>query len=145
MSRKKIDISELNLKLIGGRIAYLRISNGLTQESLSESIGISKGNISALENNKYEPSAKAIVKISKLFQVTTDWILIGDNESKEPENIIAEQQNMLKKFKDPLKGLENNQYLAGIEMVSEELYEKVSDYLKTTYDTAKTLANERKK
>jgi len=80
MSRRKIDISELNLEKIGGRIKYLRIKRDMTQAQLSEIIGLSKGNISSLEKNHYEPSAKSIIKLSKLFEVTTDWILLGNDK-----------------------------------------------------------------
>lgn len=82
MSRKKIDISELSLEKIGGRIKYLRIKEGMTQAQLSEIIGLSKGNISSLEKNRYEPSAKSLIKLSELFKVTTDWILLGNVDLK---------------------------------------------------------------
>ncbi|WP_051958169.1 helix-turn-helix domain-containing protein [Desulfobacter vibrioformis] len=88
MSRKKIDISELSLEKIGDRIKYLRIKGDMTQAQLSEIIGLSKGNISSLEKNRYEPSAKSIIKLSELFEVTTDWILLGNDKKTNPDNKI---------------------------------------------------------
>nr|WP_321402024.1 helix-turn-helix transcriptional regulator [uncultured Desulfobacter sp.] len=88
MSRKKTNISELSLEKIGDRIKYLRIKGGMTQAQLSEIIGLSKGNISSLEKNRYEPSAKSIIKISELFKVATDWILLGnDKETKSDDKV----------------------------------------------------------
>ncbi|MFH2064949.1 MAG: helix-turn-helix transcriptional regulator [Pseudomonadota bacterium] len=80
MSRKKIAISELNLKKIGGRIAHIRISNGMNQEEFCNITGLTKGNLSCLENNKYEPSYQAIVKILENFEIDSGWLLFGDSD-----------------------------------------------------------------
>ncbi|MCM2283351.1 MAG: helix-turn-helix domain-containing protein [Desulfobacula sp.] len=78
MSRKKINISELDLNKIGDRIIFLRLKSGLTQDQFAEKTSLTKSNISGLENNKYEPSTRAIIKIVELFNVSSDWILFGD-------------------------------------------------------------------
>jgi len=80
MSRKKILISELNLNKIGGRIAYIRLKNNLSQSKFAENVGISIGNLSGLENHKYEPSYRAIIKILEVFKVDPIWLLIGEGE-----------------------------------------------------------------
>jgi len=64
---------------IGDRMKYLRVTNKKTIQMLAEEIDKSVGNISDYENNKHDPSAKVIVKIAKLFDVSTDWILCGEN------------------------------------------------------------------
>jgi transcriptional regulator with XRE-family HTH domain len=44
--------------------------------------GISSGNISGFETGRYLPSAKALVLLSKIYNVTTDWILKGEEKSE---------------------------------------------------------------
>lgn len=62
---------------IGTRLKIIRESKSLKISQVSEKTGISKGNISTIENDKTKPSADALMKLSKLYGVTTDWILFG--------------------------------------------------------------------
>lgn len=48
----------------------------------------------------------------------------------------------MSQFDDPEKGIQNNIHLLGIERASKQLYNKVSDYLKTTHETAKLIKSE---
>lgn len=80
MSRKKINISDLNLKKIGGRVAYIRIKNGLNQEEFGKKIGITKSNVSSIENHLYEPSYQPIVQIIEKFKLNPVWFLIGEGD-----------------------------------------------------------------
>lgn len=59
-SRKKVRISELNFENIGDRITFIRMMHGKTLEEFSSMLGISKGNISDLENSKNKPSYDVI-------------------------------------------------------------------------------------
>jgi transcriptional regulator with XRE-family HTH domain len=95
MSRKKLKKSELNLKKIGGRIACIRLEYDLNQAQFADIIGISKGNLSGLENHQYNPSYQAIGQILENFNVDPDWFLLGKGDTytkrsnfKRPEIII---------------------------------------------------------
>lgn len=68
---------------IGTRLRFIRESKNLTIPQVSEKTGISKGNISIIENDKTKPSADALMKLSKIYGVTTDWILFGDVSPKD--------------------------------------------------------------
>ncbi len=76
-SRKKVRISELDFKNIGDRIVFIRMMHGKTVEEFSQILGISKGNLSDLENNKNKPSYEVIAHIAENFDVNSDWILSG--------------------------------------------------------------------
>lgn len=76
-SRKKVRISELNFKKIGDRITFIRMMHGNTVEEFSSILGISKGNLSDLENNKNKPSYEVIVCIAENFNVNSEWIISG--------------------------------------------------------------------
>ena len=132
MSRKKILISELNLKKIGGRIAFLRIKNGFTLAQLSEKTGISRGNLSGLESNKFDPSVKTIVKLIELFNISADWLLFG-KENSEPNSvnkIIIEHQDIVKKFQNSEMAKEINENLLKLESIDFNGFEEIHRIIK---------------
>ena len=63
---------------IGTRLKFARSSKKLSIPQVWEQTGISKGNLSIIENDKTKPSADALMKLSKLYEVDTDWILFGE-------------------------------------------------------------------
>lgn len=68
---------------IGETIAELRKSKGLTQLELAEKLNISDKAVSKWEKDKSNPSLEDIVTLSKLFDVTTDYIITGQETKKE--------------------------------------------------------------
>ena len=57
------------------RIQSLRLKHNMTQKDLSESISVSVVSIGGWENGTRKPSAEAIIALSKIFNVTTDYLL----------------------------------------------------------------------
>jgi transcriptional regulator with XRE-family HTH domain len=51
--------------------------------------GISVGNISGWENGKNLPSAKALLKLAKLYNISIDWILRGE-EAFSDQNLVKD-------------------------------------------------------
>ncbi|WP_283681308.1 helix-turn-helix domain-containing protein [Parablautia sp. Marseille-Q6255] len=51
----------------------------LTQVDVKKQTGISNGNLSEIENGNTLPSAGALMALSQALDVTTDWILFGEN------------------------------------------------------------------
>jgi transcriptional regulator with XRE-family HTH domain len=80
MSRKKVNISELKLNKIGGRIAFIRAKADLNQEQFGDNIGLSKSNISQIENHIFEPSFKTLVKIIEYYKINPAWLLTEKGE-----------------------------------------------------------------
>ncbi len=70
---------------IGERIQTLRIERGLTQERLAEMLEISRQSVSKWELGQAVPDVDKIIRISELFDVSTDTILMR-NTANEPEN-----------------------------------------------------------
>ncbi len=68
---------------IGNRIKTIMKEKGISQKELSKSIGISQSVISSYLNNKSFPTAPVIMKISKFFGITTDYLLFGDDQVTE--------------------------------------------------------------
>ena len=73
--------------MYGMRIRQLRIKEGLTQEELGESLGVSKVAISQYENETRNPSNDILIKLSRKFGVSVDYILgVTSDLCREPES-----------------------------------------------------------
>ncbi|CAM3505626.1 DNA-binding helix-turn-helix protein [Streptococcus pluranimalium] len=57
------------------RLKELRKKHGLTQKEIAKLIGISQSSYSNWENGNREPSLENVVRLAKLFGVTTDYLL----------------------------------------------------------------------
>ena len=64
-----------NNNSFGDRLKQLRKSKKLTQVQVSEMIDVQQGTYSRWENGTLEPSLEAVVKLAKLFDTTTDYLL----------------------------------------------------------------------
>ncbi|MBQ9790947.1 MAG: helix-turn-helix transcriptional regulator [Clostridia bacterium] len=60
---------------IGEIIRSLRLENKMTQTKLAELLFTSQDTISLWERNKSLPDVKSVIRMSKIFQVSTDYIL----------------------------------------------------------------------
>ena len=58
-----------NHKKLSNNLEKLRMSAGITQQELSESAGVSRVSINAIENGVYVPSTVLALKIAKLLIV----------------------------------------------------------------------------
>lgn len=75
-------------KMIGQRIKQRRKELKLTQVQIKDLCGISNGNLSELENGNRLPSAGALIALSKVLNVSIDWILTGENPFCDISNEI---------------------------------------------------------
>lgn len=63
-------------------IAYYRKKRGLSQEKVSEYIGVSRQAVTKWENNVSRPSSDNLIKLSQLFEVSIDALLDNGNQEK---------------------------------------------------------------
>ena len=98
---------ELKLETIGQRLRTLRTTHNLTIPEVNQKTGISKGNLSAIETDKNKPSANALIQLSELYGVSSDWILFGErtNEAKDISVTLSslELANFFSKINDTWK------------------------------------------
>ena len=66
---------------LSDKITKLRKANGWSQEELAEQLNVSRQAISRWENGTALPDANNILQLSKLFNVTTDYLLNEDYSS----------------------------------------------------------------
>lgn len=75
------------------KIAELRKSGGLSQEALAEKLNVSRQAISRWETGTAMPDANNLLQLSKLFRVTTDYLLNdGDqgNDSDRSDGVLLQ-------------------------------------------------------
>lgn len=68
--------------MFGQRLRQLRLSNGYTQASLADKIGVSEKTIGTWERGTREPPMNTTVKLADIFDVTLDY-LYGRNEKPQ--------------------------------------------------------------
>ena len=74
---------------LGRRIQEARKAAGLSQESLGERLGVSRQAVSKWERNEAMPEAEKLVRISRQFGVSTDYLLLEELEEPETASTTA--------------------------------------------------------
>lgn len=98
------------METLGKRLHYVRKKKGFTQESLAESIGVSRGVIFNLEKNKTEPQAIVINAICKTLEINKDWLING-NGSMEEYSDTPQSTKILAELYEVAKGLSEDEQL----------------------------------
>ena len=80
---------------VSEKIRTLRKSKGMSQEELAGQVNISRQAVSRWENGTALPDADNIVQLSKLFGVTTDYLLMDSYERDEDSPKIKENNKIL--------------------------------------------------
>ena len=80
---------------LSDKITKLRKVNGWSQEDLAEKLNVSRQAISRWENGTALPDANNILQLSKLFNVTTDYLLNEDYSSDNDIPCVKEVHNKL--------------------------------------------------
>lgn len=68
---------------IGEQIQNIRIEKGLTQERLAEMLEVSRQSVSKWELGQAVPDVDKIIRMSELFDVSTDKILLRNTDEKQ--------------------------------------------------------------
>lgn len=61
--------------MLGQRINELRKERGWNQVDLAKKLNITKQTVSNWENDNIQPSVEMLIRISKVFGVSTDYLL----------------------------------------------------------------------
>lgn len=61
--------------MLGQRICELRTALGWSQVQLAKRLGAAKQAVSNWENENIQPSIEMLVRLAKIFGVTTDYLL----------------------------------------------------------------------
>ncbi len=79
------------------RIKELRLNKGYTQAELGTMLGISPSAIGMYEQGRREPDSHIIMELSRIFSVSADYLLSGENQGpKEVEDALDNMRESLK-------------------------------------------------
>ncbi len=80
----------------GKTLKNLRLQNCLTQAQLANRLGVTKSVISAYETGLRMPSYDILISISRIFKVTTDYLLgVERKQSVDLSGLTAEETSAL--------------------------------------------------
>ena len=72
---------------VGSKIKELRVSQKMTQSEFAERLGVTKSSISSYENGSRLPSYDILIKISRIFKVSTDYLLGCVDDKSQTVNV----------------------------------------------------------
>lgn len=75
--------------MIGRRIAALRRDSNMSQAELARQLQVSSSAVGMYEQGRREPSADILVKMARIFQVSTDYLLTGKASQPQDEEILS--------------------------------------------------------
>lgn len=67
------------MQTIGKRLIMLRIDKSLQQKSIANKLAMPQSTYSKIEQGLLQPKASVIITLAKLYGVTTDYILLGED------------------------------------------------------------------
>ncbi len=79
----------------GERLKALRLSKSLTQQQLSDKLGLTKSVISAYETDLRLPSYDVLKHIAVIFGVTTDYLLGMSKEKTIDASKLSESDYLM--------------------------------------------------
>ena len=78
--------------MFGDTIKSLRVAYNLSQVQLAGELNVSKQTVSNWENNNILPSVDMLIKISRFFSVSTDYLLELDERKYIEITGLSDQQ-----------------------------------------------------
>lgn len=88
---------------LSDRLQKLRKTHNLSQEQLAEKLDVSRQAISKWESGQANPDINNLLKLSNIYEVSTDYILLGketDSQIVVEEKIIYKEKKGFKKLHD---------------------------------------------
>lgn len=84
---------------IGCQIKSLRTAQNITQEEFASRINVSKATVSAYENGTRLPSYDVLIKVSKIFHISTDNLLgCSTKYALDVTGLTLQQQNTIQEI-----------------------------------------------
>ena len=87
---------------VGSRIKELRVSQKITQNDFASRLGVTKSAISSYENGSRLPSHDILIKISRIFKVSTDYLLGCVDEKSQTVNVSGLSDEQIDSIKSSI-------------------------------------------
>lgn len=88
----------------GSVIKKLRLDEGMTQQQLADRLGVTKSVVSYYELHERYPSPDVLIRLARIFHVTTDYLLgLEHKESIELDGLDEEDVITVKRMVKALR------------------------------------------
>ncbi len=87
---------------LGNKLAQLRKKHNLTQREMADKLNVSNQLISKWETEQVIPGVEYLVKISELFDVSLDDLVLQKNKQTSPKKIAKKLKEFIKTYKKQL-------------------------------------------
>jgi len=127
----------MNIKSVGGQIAYLRKAKGLTQNDLGERLGVTFQAVSKWERGETLPDTAILPDLADILETTVDFILTGSEKALEYRGKIT-VENMKKgisslKEMGELLGRDNLIYRHAVRGINEGMNTDIEEAFANNY------------
>lgn len=98
VNTKRLKISDVRkpggvkVSTIGQRIRSARKAKKLSLIEVRDLTGLSTGNLSDLENDKFAPSANTLMLLKKVLEINIDWMLTGSLPMEAPSADVVREK-----------------------------------------------------
>jgi transcriptional regulator with XRE-family HTH domain len=99
------------MSTFGTRLKQARTQKKLTQNEVADKLGIDYTTISKYENNKSQPDNEILRELADMYEVSLDWLILGQLKSGSHSNKIYVNGVM-----EPLTDEEARHLLDSLEM-----------------------------
>ena len=90
----------------GNKLKLLRLQDNMTQEQLAQKLNLTKSGISAYETGLRLPSYDVLIRIAKIFNVSTDYLL--GLEHKQEVDLSGLSQEEINALLNLIKAMKQN-------------------------------------
>lgn len=89
--------------MLGMRIKNLRKKVGLTQKQLADKLNIAPSTVAMYEAGKRDPDTETLKMMSKIFDVTTDYLLGNESKVVTQEHLTNVNNRIKAEFGENIK------------------------------------------
>lgn len=91
--------------MLGQRISEMRSAFGWSQVDLAKRLGVAKQTVSNWENENIQPSIEMLIRLTRLFGVTADYLLGLDDTPRLsvdglPTQVVAHIAQLIEDFRE---------------------------------------------
>ncbi len=89
---------------MGDKLRSLRMEKKLTQKQVAERIGLAISAVSSYESNNRYPSYEVLLKLARIFHVSTDYLLgMTDKRNIDVTGLDEEEIELLSQIADKFR------------------------------------------
>ena len=98
--------------IFADKLIQLRKKAGYSQEQLADMLGLSRQAVSKWESRQGKPEIDNIIKLTEIYHVSADYILLGiDHSAQAP---VPEKKKVAKEYREAIKSISIVAATAGI-------------------------------